>query len=447
MTLLRWFGRKTFAHGIHPKTNKESTADKPIRRLPFAPRLSVPLAQHLGKPSRAIVKIGEEVVRGQPIAVADGFMSVPQHAPATGRIEAIALMPSAQGPRVLSIIIKVHEASSQEVLWRNNPRDMATLGNEEIIQAVQDTGMVGLGGAAFPSHVKLKVPAGATIDTLIVNGCECEPYLTTDHRVMLEHSKELIRGTQYAMRVVGAKQAIIGVEDNKPDAIAAITQHLPAGDAIKVEAVETKYPQGAEKMLITALLGREVPSGGLPAHIGVVVNNVGTLAALGNLLPRGEGLIERVVTVTGPGVKKPGNYLVPVGTPLRFLLEHVGFCGSEQQVILGGPMMGHAVASLDVPITKGSSGVLVLSNSEIKAKSRRVHPCIRCGKCVTACPMQLNPSQLGMLAAKREYEVMDERFHLKDCIECGCCSFICPSAIPLVQYFRIAKSILRERAA
>lgn len=445
MSLARWFGRKTFAHGIHPQGNKEITSGLAIRRLPFAPTLTVPLAQHLGKPARAIVKAGEEVVRGQPIAVADGFMSVPHHAPVSGQVAAIALMPSAQGPRVMSIIIKARQASSQEILWRT-PREMDKLTAEEIIGAVQETGMVGLGGAAFPSHVKLKVPEDAVIDTLIVNGCECEPYLTTDHRVMLEHTEELIRGTHYALQATGAARAIIGVEDNKPDAIEAIRKALPEDGRIRVEAVQTKYPQGAEKMLITSLLGREVPSGGLPAQIGVVVNNVGTLAALGHLLPRGEGLIERVVTVTGPGVKKPGNYLVPIGTPLRFLLEQAGFSGSEQEVILGGPMMGNAVASLDVPVTKGTSGVLVLSSSETSS-TRKVYPCIRCGECVSACPMLLNPSQLGMLAAKREYETMAERFHLRDCIECGSCSFVCPSSIPLVQYFRIAKAILRERAA
>lgn len=445
MSLAHWFGRKTFAHGIHPQGNKETTSGLAIRRLPFAPTLTVPLAQHLGKPARAIVKAGEEVVRGQPIAVADGFMSVPHHAPVSGQVAAIALMPSAQGPRVMSIIIKARQASSQEILWRT-PREMDKLTAEEIIGAVQETGMVGLGGAAFPSHVKLKVPEDAVIDTLIVNGCECEPYLTTDHRVMLEHTEELIRGTHYALQATGAARAIIGVEDNKPDAIEAIRKALPEDGRIRVEAVQTKYPQGAEKMLITSLLGREVPSGGLPAQIGVVVNNVGTLAALGHLLPRGEGLIERVVTVTGPGVKKPGNYLVPIGTPLRFLLEQAGFSGSEQEVILGGPMMGNAVASLDVPVTKGTSGVLVLSSSET-ASTRKVYPCIRCGECVSACPMLLNPSQLGMLAAKREYETMAERFHLRDCIECGSCSFVCPSSIPLVQYFRIAKAILRERAA
>jgi len=446
MTLLRWFGRKTFSHGVHPQTHKEETADKPIRRLPFAPRLIVPLAQHAGKPSRPIVKVGQEVLRGQLIAEADGFMSVPQHAPATGVVEAITLMPSAQGPRMLSIVIKVYAASSQEVLWRT-PRDMHTLNAEQIVQAVQESGIVGLGGAAFPSHVKLKPPKEAVIETILVNGCECEPYLTTDHRVMIEQTDDLIRGIQYAMRVVNAKQAIIGVEDNKPEAIATLRNHLPTDGTIRVEALVTKYPQGSDRMLISSLLGREVPSGARSSSIGVLVNNVGTLAAMGRLLSRGEGLIERVITVAGPGVQRPGNYLVPIGTPLRFLLEQVGFSGGEQQVILGGPMMGNAIASLDVPITKGSSGVLVLSNNEIESETRTIHPCIKCGKCVAACPMHLNPTQLGMLARKREYDTMLEKFHLMDCIECGCCSFVCPSSIPLVQYFRIAKSIMRERAA
>ncbi len=446
MTFMRWFGRKTFSHGVHPQAHKDDTAHRAIRRLPFAPRMIVPLGQHIGKPSRPVVVVGQEVERGQLIAEADGYMSVPQHAPASGVVEAIDLMPSAQGPRVLSIVIRVYEAASQQVM-ESTPRNMASLSPEQIILAVQETGLVGLGGAAFPSHVKLKVPPEHAIHTLVVNGCECEPFLTTDHRVMLEQTDDLIRGTGYAMRAVGATRAIIGVEDNKMDAVEAIRARLPANGSITVEAVETKYPQGSEKMLITSLLGCEVPSGGHTFHIGVVVNNVGTLAAMGKLLPKGHGLIERVVTVAGPGVKRPGNYLVPIGTPLRYLLESVGFSGSASEVILGGPMMGNAIASLDVPVTKGVSGVLVLANEAEDLRPRNVHPCIKCGKCVAACPMHLNPSELGMLAAKREYEVMAERFHLRDCIECGCCSFVCPSSIPLVQYFRIAKAINRERAA
>ncbi len=445
MTLLGWFGRKTFPHGVHPQTHKDETADKPIRRLPFAPRLIVPLTQHIGKASRPIVSVGEEVLRGQPIAEADGFMSVPQHAPATGIVEAIALMPSMHGPRVPSIIIKVYQASSQEVLW-GMPRDMSALNAEQIVEAVQASGIVGLGGAAFPSHIKLKPPKEAVIETVLVNGCECEPYLTTDHRVMIEQTEDLIRGTQLAMRVVNAKQAIIGVEDNKPEAIAAIRNHLPNDGSIRVEALATKYPQGADRMLITSLLEREVPSGARSSSIGVVVNNVATLTAMGRLLPRGEGLIERVITVAGSGVSRPGNYLVPIGTPVRFLLEQAGFSGGESEVIMGGPMMGNAIASLDVPVTKGCSGVLVLTRHESKQEVP-IQPCIRCGRCLDACPMKLNPSEMGRLAVARQYDVMQERFHLDDCFECGCCSYVCPSNIPLVQHFRIAKSINRERAA
>jgi electron transport complex protein RnfC len=264
---------------------------------------------------------------------------------------------------------------------------------------------------------------------------------------MLEHPKALMRGIRYAMRATGTKQAVIGIEDNKMDAVEQLQTHAPRDDTIKVVAVETKYPQGSEKMLIKSALGREVPAGGLPADVGVVVNNVGTLAALGQLLPKGEGLIERVITVAGPGVKHPGNYLVPLGTPIGFVLDQVGYSGGQNEFILGGPMMGPAVSALETPITKGSSGLLVLNEPNINSETRRIWPCIKCARCVDACPMHLNPSQLGQLAAKRQYQTMAERYHLNDCFECGCCSYVCPSNIPLVQYFRIAKAINREQAA
>jgi electron transport complex protein RnfC len=307
--------------------------------------------------------------------------------------------------------------------------------------------MVGLGGAAFPTHVKLSVPKEHEVDTLVVNGCECEPYLSCDHRVMLEQAAELIQGTRFAMQATGARFGVIGVEDNKMDAVETIRAHLPDDGSIRVEAVETKYPQGSEKMLIQSLLNRQVPSGGIPSQIGVVVNNVGTLAQLGRLLPRGEGLIERVITVAGPGVDRPGNYLVPLGTPVDFILQQVGYQGRQQEIILGGPMMGNAVSALDTPVSKGTSGILVLNEPAIDAETRRAWPCIKCARCVDACPMHLNPSQLGQLAAKRQYSTMAEHFHLDDCFECGCCSYVCPSNIPLVQYFRIAKAVNREKAA
>jgi electron transport complex protein RnfC len=446
MGLLNLFRRKTFAHGVHPPEHKDETAHLPIRRMPFAPRMIIPLSQHFGAPAVPVVHVGQEVVRGEPIARADGFMSVPMHAPATGVIESIQLMPTARGPKTEAIVIRVHPAAEQRVLY-GAPRDVDAMTPDEIVQAVQDTGMVGLGGAAFPTHVKLKPPKDHPIDTLVVNGCECEPYLTTDHRVMLEYTDELLRGIRIAMRVSGAARAVIGVEDNKPDAIEAIERKLPEDGSITVQAVKTKYPQGSEKLLVQVLLGREVPSGGFPYQIGVVVNNVGTLAQLGMLLPDSQGLIERVVTLAGPGIKKPGNYIIPLGTPLRFALDYVGYHGDASHIILGGPMMGNTVASLDVPVTKGVTGILVMPDEEKKPAAQTIYPCIRCGRCLDACPVHLNPSQLGRLAAKRQYTEMQQKYHLNDCFECGCCSFVCPSNIPLVQYFRIAKAINRERAA
>jgi len=436
---------QTFSFGgIHPLEHKELTASLPIRRLPFAPELAVLLAQHRGAPAVPIVKVGQEVVRGEPIARAAGFVSVPMHAPATGVVRAIDLCATAEGPKAEAIFIKVYEAATQAVLY-DAPVDVEAMSPDEIVLAVQDAGLVGLGGAAFPSHVKLKPPKDKVIETVVVNGCECEPYLTCDHRIMLEKTDHLLRGVRIALKATGAKRAMIGVEDNKLDAVQAIAAKLPADGTITVHAVETKYPQGAEKMLIDSLLGKQVPSGGLPADIGVAVFNVGTLAQIGELLPRGRGLIERVVTVSGPGVERPGNYLVPVGTPIRFLLEHVGTKSDANEVILGGPMMGMSVASIDVPVTKAMSGIVVYEKDHADQKHRFVFPCIKCARCVEACPMHLNPSMLGQLARKRQYDVMEQQFNLNDCFECGCCAYVCPSNIPLTQYFRIAKAINREQ--
>jgi len=446
MGMFKLFGTRTFSHGVHPPSHKANTATKAIRRLPFPDHLVIPLNQHIGKPSKLLVHKGQEVVRGEPIAAADGFVSVPIHAPATGRIRDIRLMSSARGEQSMAIILEVFEAATQEVLWRK-PVDVDALSPREMIQAVQDLGMVGLGGAAFPSHVKLSVPEGKTVETLIINGCECEPYLSCDHRTMLERPRELMRGIRYAMHTTGAGKAIVGVEDNKLDAVRVLREHLPKHANISVEAVETKYPQGSEKMLIKSLMGKEVPAGGIPLDIGVVVNNVGTLTAIGQLLPLGEGLTERVVTVTGPGVERPGNYIIPLGTPIGFVLEQVGYTWGDNEFVLGGPMMGPSVSDMEIPVSKGTSGLLVLNEPEIQQETRRIWPCIKCGRCLNACPMHLNPAQLGQLAVKREYAAMADNFYLNDCFECGCCSYVCPSNIPLVQHFRIAKAFNREQAA
>jgi electron transport complex protein RnfC len=446
MGILNLLRRNSFEHGIHPQEHKELTCRLPIRRLPFAPTLVLPLSQHAGAPAISLVSPGQEVVRGEPVASADGIVSVPVHAPATGVVESIQLMPSARGPKTESIIMHVYQGSSQEVLY-SALRDVDSMTPAEIIQAVQDAGMVGLGGAAFPTHVKMKPPPEHQVDTLVVNGCECEPYLTCDHRLMLEQTDDLLSGIHIVMRALGVERAMIGIEDNKMDAVDAIAGRLPANSPISVHAVQTKYPQGAEKMLIESLLGRRVPSGSLPSAVGVSVFNVSTLAQIGALLPMGQGVIERVVTVTGPGVRQPGNYLVPIGTPVRFLLDFAGATAQAHELILGGPMMGMSVASLDVPVTKAVSGMVLLEASDADLREVKVQPCIRCAYCVEACPMHLNPSTLGLLAAKGEYETMAKQFHLNDCFECGCCSYVCPSSIPLVQYFRIAKAINREKAA
>ncbi len=451
MRLLNYFRSEAFLRGEHPPSHKGRSESKAIRRLAFSKRFVVPLSQHIGKPAKPLVQAGERVLRGQKIAEADGWLSVPHHAPVTGVVQSVELFPSARGVWQPSIILEAEAGSLQtqiegEGLAIESP-------NADIIEAIWNCGMVGLGGAAFPAHAKLSVPKEASVHTLLVNGCECEPYLTCDHRVMLENPKDLLLGIRYAMKASGAVRAIIGIEDNKANAVevmrSAIKEMNISEGEILCEMVPTKYPQGSEKMLIMALFGVELASGALPISLGMVVNNVGTLSALGKLLPHGKGLVERVVTVTGPGVKHPGNYWIPLGTPVRFVLEQVGLEDSEShQVILGGPMMGQAIASLDVPITKGTSGVLVFRKKDMEQKDAlKTYPCIKCGGCVECCPMGLNPSALGMLASKREYELMASRYHLGDCFECGCCTFVCPSNIPLVQQFRVSKQILRERAA
>jgi electron transport complex protein RnfC len=454
MKLLSYFRGEVFERGVHPPSEKEATADRSIRRLPYASTFTIPLSQHIGRPPKAIIRVGEEVVRGQPIARTEDWLSVPHHSPVTGVVEAIELRPSARGPWVESIVIRAHAGASQEDLWGQR-RDLADATPADLLQAVWDTGMVGLGGAAFPTHAKLSVPKQAKVHTLVVNGCECEPFLTCDHRVMVEEADDLIVGMRYAMRVTGAVRGIVGIEDNKPDAVAAIQAAIDRANAagvpegeLFVEKVPTKYPQGSEKMLIMALFGVEIPSGTLPISMGMVVNNVGTLAALGRLLPQGRGLTERVVTITGPGVARPGDYRVPIGTPLKFVLDYAGAPAEARQIILGGPMMGQAIASLDVPVTKGVSGVLVFRKEDMLAREgQQTYPCIKCGECIESCPMGLNPSTLGLLAAKREYETMGSNYYLGECFECGCCTYVCPSNIPLVQQFRVAKQVLRERAA
>lgn len=372
-------------------------------------------------------------------------MSVPIHAPVTGVIKAIDLVKTAEGGKQSAIIITTSLNSGQHILTSENTIDYQQLSREDLIKAVQETGIVGLGGAAFPSHVKMTTSEDTLIHTLLVNGCECEcePFLTTDHRLMLERVEQLICGIHIAMKCLAAPKAIIGIEDNKLDVLQEIKPHLPSDGSITIEAVVTKYPQGAQKMLAYSLLGVEIPSGGRSSAAGLAIFNVATLAKIGLLVPAQQGYIERIITITGDNLTNPGNYLAPIGTPLRFLLDHAGFTGGEASLVLGGPMMGMPARSLDVPITKATGAVLVLD--ERLTKHTDILPCIKCTQCLQACPINLNPSELGLLAAKRRYQEMEETYHLNDCFECGCCSYVCPSNIPLVQYFRIAKTLNRER--
>ena len=437
-------GKKTFRQGIHLPEEKDDTAQLAIRHFPFAPLMLIPLQQHIGKAAICIVRENQEISRGQLLGKPNGFMSTAIHSPAEGIVKRIGLMPSAQGKMVKGIYLDPFSGSTQEIFC-SEPCGLEST-PEEILNAIQQSGIVGLGGAAFPTHAKLKAPEGKHIDTLLINGAECEPYLTTDHRVMLEQYQDIYLGIRYLLKVTGAQQAIIGIEENKQNAADTLQQHMPDDLPARIETVSTKYPQGAEKMLIKALLDRVVPSGGHSVDVHVAGVNVATCAEIGRLLPLGQGIQERVITIGGPAVIKKGNYRIPVGTPLRFLLETVGVSENMSSVFLGGPMMGQAVSNLDIPITKGTSGVIAFTQEQMKKQPEKVYPCIHCGRCVDACPMSLIPSQLGLLAKNEEFNTMAEQFHLKECFECGACSFVCPSHIPLVQYFRIAKLSLKQKS-
>jgi Na+-translocating ferredoxin:NAD+ oxidoreductase subunit C len=437
-----------FRHGVHPPDSKGLTASLPIRRMPFPDEVVLPLRQHTGKPSRVIVAVGDRVERGDVVGVADGYVSVPVHASAAGVVTEIGWWPHPDGSMDTAVRIGVDRFSPQLTRPRLVP-EWQGLTPDQVRRAVQDAGVVGLGGAAFPTHVKLNPPPDTAIELLLINGAECEPYLTSDHRVMVEYPERVHFGIRVMMQCLGVDRAVIGVENNKPDAIARLREAAPPDLDIEVIGLTVKYPQGAEKMLIRAVTGREVPSGKLPMHVGTVVQNVGSIAAIAEVFETGYPLIERIVTVTGPGVRKPQNLIVPVGARLRDVLE---FCGGlapdATEVLFGGPMMGLPQPDLDVPILKGTSGVVVLTETE--SARPPVLPCISCGRCLSACPVFLNPSRLGQLAQVGLYERMAEEYHLNDCMLCGSCSYVCPSNIPLSQMFALGKAGLRraqQRAA
>lgn len=427
----------TFERGIHPKYHKELAAGKSITQANLPQRIVVPVSQHIGAPAKPEVNIGDEVKRGQVIGSTTGFVSSPVHASISGKVTAIADSPTSAGRMVQSIVIE--SDGKDEAISFTEHADYMNLSAEEIKNLIKDAGIVGMGGAAFPTNVKLSPPKEKTIDTVIINGAECEPYLTADHRLMVEHPREVVEGLKILMKSLGVKEGHIGIEENKPDAIEAMKSAVSGEPAIKVWSLEIKYPQGAEKMLIKAIKGREVPSKGLPMDVGVVVQNVGTALAVYEAVRFGKPLIERVVTVTGNGIKEPKNMMVRIGTLMSEVIEQCGgLVGTAVKVISGGPMMGFAQWTLDVPVVKGTSGILVLAEDEY-VSSDQYSACIRCGSCIDVCPMGLNPSILSIYSEKGFYEDAKAN-NLFDCFECGSCAYVCPAKRPMVQFIRLAKS-------
>jgi electron transport complex protein RnfC len=440
---------KTFPKGgIHPPEEKIS-ADKNIEKLPLPANIKIPVSQHIGVPAVPKVERGEFVKTGQVIAKTGGFVSANIHASATGKIAKISDEMDTSGYRRLTIMIRVdkEEQWADGIDTTDELRSEISLTREQILDKILEGGIVGMGGATFPSHIKLNVPRGKKADVLIVNGVECEPYLTSDHLLMLEKSEELIVGTKILMKALGVKKAIIGIENNKKDALEKLGKLANKHDDISVEALKVQYPQGGEKQLIKALINREVPSGKLPIDVGTVVHNVGTTFAVYEAVQKNKPLIERVITVTGKSVKNPGNFLVRIGTPVSSLIEAAGGLPEDTgKVINGGPMMGKALNDLDIPVTKGTSGILLLRKSESSRSKSKV--CIRCSKCVSTCPMGLEPFYL-MTAVQRGMNDEAENNRILDCIECGSCAYICPSNRELLDYIRLGKStvsnLIRER--
>lgn len=425
-----------FKGGIHPPENKWLTAAKPIVDAKLPEKVVIPLSQHTGAPCRAIVTIGQEVKKGQIIGDPDGYVSSPVHSSISGRVISIGNHPHPSGKDSLSVVIEGDGKDEWFEGIKENP-DYLSLSNDEIKKIVMKAGIVGLGGATFPTHVKLSPPKEKKIETVIINGAECEPYLTSDHRIMLERSRDVLEGLKIIMKVLGVSKGYIGIENNKPDAIEKMKEVSSAEHNIEVVGLDVKYPQGAEKQLIKAILGREVPPGGLPMDVGVVVQNVSTAVAIFDACRYGRPLIERIVTVTGKGVKDPKNLRVKIGTLFTQLLEECGgYKNDPGKIIAGGPMMGIAQSTTEVPVIKGTSGIVVLTRKEIERVEYRA--CFRCGRCIEACPMGLQPSILSILIEKGRYQEAKEN-NLLDCFECGSCAYVCPAKRPMVQFMKIGK--------
>lgn len=439
---------KTFAlGGVHPPENKLSSKSA-ISDLPVPKSVVIPLGQHLGVPAKPVVAKGDEVKVGQLLAESNGFVSANIHSPVSGKVLKIDKALDSSGYKKDAIFINVTGDEWLETIDKSDNliKDI-TLSKEQIVAKLAEAGIVGLGGATFPSHVKVSVPKGKTAEYLIVNGVECEPYLTADHVLMMEKTEELLVGIEILKKALGVEKAIIGIENNKPDAIEKMKSSAGFLEGIDIVALKVQYPQGGEKQLINATIGREVPSGGLPIDIGAVVFNVGSIFAVYEAVQKNKPLFERIVTVTGKSVTKPSNFKVRIGTSIDALIEAAGGIPDDAgKVINGGPMMGKALATTDVPVVKGSSGILIMKNEEATRKA--VEPCIRCSKCVSVCPMGLEPYLLAVFGEKSLFDRLEDD-KVMDCIECGSCSYICPSGRPLLDHIRFGKSnvgrIIRSR--
>lgn len=436
---------KTFPHGIHPPESKELTADKAIEEMPPPEKVFIPLLQHFGTPAEPLVQKGDEVFLGQKIGEGKTLFSSSVHSSVSGKVISIDNHDHPLGGSLPAVTI-ANDGEDRLMPDLKGAKDVFSLYPDEIRQRVREAGIVGLGGAAFPTAVKLSPPKDKPVDTVIINGCECEPLLTADYRIMLEYPEGILNGAQLIRTAVGAERVIVGIEDNKKKAF-VLFQEKAKGDSLEVSLLKTKYPQGAEKNLIYALLGREVPRGGLPFDVGVVVQNVGTTKAIWDALSQGIPLYQKVITVSGNGIEKPKNILVRIGTPFNNAID---FCGGLKEgvnvLVMGGPMMGVAQWSLEVPIIKGTSGLLAW-----RIHKRYVeHNCIRCGRCIEHCPMALVPTQL-MKQVKYDHLDEAETWGILDCVECGCCQYSCPSNILLVHWIRLGKnkimSLKRKKSA
>ncbi|MFA5647837.1 MAG: electron transport complex subunit RsxC [Bacteroidales bacterium] len=430
---------KTFRKGgVHPLANKFS-AKKPVEILPLPQQVTIPISQHIGAPATPVVAKGDKVLVGQVIAKSSGFVSANIHSSVSGTVESIIPALDSSGYQKSAIVISVEgdewlpEIDREDILKKD-----FSLSAEAIIAKINEAGIVGLGGATFPSHVKLSVPKGKKADVLIINGVECEPYLTSDHRLMLEKGDEIMVGILLLMKALGVERALVGIENNKPDAIANLRQKASNYKGIEVHALKVKYPQGGEKQLIKALINREVPSGNLPIEVGAVVHNVGTAFAVYEAVQKNKPLVERIVTVTGKNLENATNFSVRIGTPISNLINMVGMPECTTKIVNGGPMMGKALLSPNVPVTKGTSGVILFPENDSKRPAEQPS-CIRCGKCVSACPMGLEPYLLIRLSQRNMVERMEQE-RILDCMECGSCSFVCPANLPLLDFIRLGKT-------